>query len=151
MNLCSRILVFLLWFVLTHTYKTENELPKVVIVGAGAAGISAASKLLDNGGFDITILEAEAQYGGRIRNLYENNYYKALGAEWLVFFKYFFFKYHSIILRTPANDENIVYRMLKKHNAINKNCHQNPVYMRNRMETPCYLKNFNHILMSYVT
>ena len=38
---------------------------KVVIVGAGAAGISAAQKLLEKG-VDVTVLEASEQIGGRI-------------------------------------------------------------------------------------
>lgn len=55
---------------------------KVVIIGAGASGIAAGSKLIENGAFDVKILEAEQRYGGRIYNLYEDGYYKALGAEW---------------------------------------------------------------------
>ncbi|OQV16946.1 putative Spermine oxidase [Hypsibius exemplaris] len=40
---------------------------KVVIVGAGAAGISAAQKLLEKG-LDVVILEAAEQIGGRIQS-----------------------------------------------------------------------------------
>lgn len=39
---------------------------KVVIVGAGAAGIAAASKLLQRGVSDFVILEANNRIGGRI-------------------------------------------------------------------------------------
>lgn len=42
------------------------ENPRVVIIGAGAAGIAAASKLFVNGFTNITILEAEDRIGGRI-------------------------------------------------------------------------------------
>lgn len=40
--------------------------PRVVIIGAGPAGIAAASKLLDNGFKNVTILEAEDRIGGRV-------------------------------------------------------------------------------------
>ena len=44
---------------------TQNS-PSVIIIGAGAAGIAAASKLLENGFKNVTILEAEGRIGGRI-------------------------------------------------------------------------------------
>jgi monoamine oxidase len=40
---------------------------KVVIIGAGAAGVAAASKL-DRNRFDVLILEAEDRIGGRIHD-----------------------------------------------------------------------------------
>ena len=39
---------------------------KIVIVGAGAAGIAAASRLLQKGENDFIILEANDRIGGRI-------------------------------------------------------------------------------------
>jgi len=39
---------------------------KIVIVGAGAAGIAAASRLLRNGISDFVILEANDRIGGRV-------------------------------------------------------------------------------------
>jgi monoamine oxidase len=42
---------------------------KIVIVGAGAAGIAAASKLLKNGLNDFVILEANNRIGGRIHTV----------------------------------------------------------------------------------
>lgn len=39
---------------------------KIVIIGAGVSGIAAASKLIENGFKNIQILEAEANFGGRI-------------------------------------------------------------------------------------
>lgn len=57
--------------------------PSVAIVGAGVAGIAAASRLMENGIHDITILEAENRIGGRIftTNLDESNI--ELGAQWI--------------------------------------------------------------------
>ena len=45
----------------THDFKG-----KVIIVGAGAAGLSAAN-LLENSGVDYQILEATNRFGGRIK------------------------------------------------------------------------------------
>lgn len=38
---------------------------KVVIIGAGIAGISAAKELLETGRFEITVLERNNYIGGR--------------------------------------------------------------------------------------
>lgn len=48
------------------THLSPFDKPKIVIVGAGMAGLSAAQSLLVNGIQDITILEAAERYGGRI-------------------------------------------------------------------------------------
>ena len=40
--------------------------PRVVIVGAGIAGLSAAEHLVKNGVTDVVILEAQGRVGGRI-------------------------------------------------------------------------------------
>jgi len=48
---------------------------KIVIVGAGAAGIAAASKLLKNGLNDFVILEANSRIGGRIHTVNFGKYY----------------------------------------------------------------------------
>ena len=43
-----------------------KENPKVIIVGAGIAGIAAGNYLANNGLHDFTILEATDRIGGRI-------------------------------------------------------------------------------------
>lgn len=48
-----------------HAYHTTKS-PKIVIVGAGPAGIAAASKLFEYGFKNVTILEAESRIGGRV-------------------------------------------------------------------------------------
>lgn len=42
---------------------------KVIVIGAGAAGISAAARLYENDIKDVVVLEAEDRIGGRIRTL----------------------------------------------------------------------------------
>lgn len=45
----------------------SQNLNKVIIIGAGAAGIAAATKLLKNNFNNFIILEAENRIGGRIQ------------------------------------------------------------------------------------
>ncbi|XP_031329904.1 spermine oxidase-like [Photinus pyralis] len=56
--------------------------PSVIIIGAGAAGIAAASRLYANGFEDITILEAGSRIGGRIHSVPFEGSYIDLGAQW---------------------------------------------------------------------
>ncbi|MEL6675040.1 MAG: FAD-dependent oxidoreductase, partial [Bacteroidota bacterium] len=56
---------------------------KVVIIGAGAAGLTAAY-LLKRKGVEVTVLEAAETYGGRIESLKGfTDFTIPLGAEWL--------------------------------------------------------------------
>lgn len=58
---------------------------KIVIVGAGAAGVAAASKLLSNGFKNVTILEAENRFGGRVNTIPFGKNVVDMGAQWLNF------------------------------------------------------------------
>ncbi|KAJ3638720.1 hypothetical protein MTP99_002063 [Tenebrio molitor] len=60
----SYLIVFLNSLVVGHA-----ERPSVIIIGAGASGIAAATKLLENSFNNITILEAEDRIGGRINTV----------------------------------------------------------------------------------
>lgn len=42
---------------------------KILIIGAGAAGIAAASRLAENGFQNLLILEAEDRIGGRVNTV----------------------------------------------------------------------------------
>lgn len=55
--------------------------PSVVIVGAGPAGIAAASRLLENHHKNIRLLEAENRVGGRINSVFFGQAFVDLGAE----------------------------------------------------------------------
>ncbi|XP_058122910.1 spermine oxidase-like [Anopheles ziemanni] len=58
--------------------------PSIIVVGAGAAGISAASRLYQNGFKNIIILEASPRLGGRIRTtpFGSGSGIVELGAQW---------------------------------------------------------------------
>lgn len=55
---------------------------RIVIVGAGISGISAASKLIENGFSNLLVLEAENRIGGRVATVPFANNVVDLGAQW---------------------------------------------------------------------
>ncbi|KAH6945807.1 hypothetical protein HPB50_010017 [Hyalomma asiaticum] len=58
--------------------------PRIIIVGAGAAGLSAAYKLTQKGYTNFVVLEAQAMAGGRIQSYYYgDNRVLELGAQWV--------------------------------------------------------------------
>jgi spermine oxidase len=73
----SYLIVFLNSLVVGHA-----ERPSVIIIGAGASGIAAATKLLENSFNNITILEAEDRIGGRINTVKFGQNVVDLGAEY---------------------------------------------------------------------
>ncbi|KAJ9585575.1 hypothetical protein L9F63_002605, partial [Diploptera punctata] len=79
------------------------ERVKIVIVGAGASGIAAATKLLENGINDFVILEAQDYYGGRVNTVRFGDEYVDLGAQWI-----------------HGEEGNVVFKMAKPHNLIEK-------------------------------
>lgn len=54
---------------------------KAIVVGAGFAGLSAATSLADRG-FEVTILEKNNQAGGRARTFSENGFNFDMGPSW---------------------------------------------------------------------
>lgn len=55
---------------------------KIVVIGAGASGVAATTKLLGAGFRNIVLLEAEERIGGRIHTIPFGNNILDLGAEW---------------------------------------------------------------------
>lgn len=56
--------------------------PRVIIVGAGAAGLAAGTKLFENGIKDIIWLEAQDRIGGRVYTTEFGNNVVDIGAQW---------------------------------------------------------------------
>ncbi|XP_018303236.1 peroxisomal N(1)-acetyl-spermine/spermidine oxidase-like [Mycetomoellerius zeteki] len=75
---------------------------KIVIVGAGAAGIAAASRLLQKGVNDFVILEANDRIGGRINTKDFGENVVDLGAEWV-----------------HGESGNVVFQLASKHDLLN--------------------------------
>ncbi|XP_018347124.1 PREDICTED: peroxisomal N(1)-acetyl-spermine/spermidine oxidase-like [Trachymyrmex septentrionalis] len=75
---------------------------KIVIIGAGPAGIAAASRLLQKGVNDFVILEANDRIGGRINTKDFGENVVDLGAEWV-----------------HGESGNVVFQLASKHNLLN--------------------------------
>lgn len=58
------------------------ESKRIVIVGAGAAGIATAIRLLESGFENVLLLEAENRFGGRIHTILFADNVVDLGAQW---------------------------------------------------------------------
>lgn len=56
---------------------------EILIIGGGLSGISAASKLMEKGYKNITILEAENRIGGRIHTIPFDDKFMDLGGQWV--------------------------------------------------------------------
>ena len=69
------IYVLAVYFTDFELVSGRKDPPSVIIIGAGAAGIAAASKLFKDGFKEVTILEAENRIGGRIRTVKFSKYY----------------------------------------------------------------------------
>ena len=73
-------------------------MPKVLVVGGGLAGLSAAHALTNGGVDDVFVLEARDRLGGRINTAEFDGKRLELGAQWI----------HG------ACDENELYKFCKK-------------------------------------
>lgn len=55
---------------------------KIIIIGCGAAGIAAGTKLIKHGFKNVILLEAENRIGGRIHTIPLGENVVDLGAQW---------------------------------------------------------------------
>lgn len=78
-----------------------NAQPSIIIIGAGPSGVAAATRLLENNLNNITILEAEARIGGRIRSVMFGDAFIDLGAHWC-----------------HGEKDNVVYNLVKDLNVL---------------------------------
>lgn len=53
----------------------RHRQPRIVVIGAGLAGLAATKTLLENGFTNVTVLEASDRIGGRVQSIQhgENN------------------------------------------------------------------------------
>ncbi|CAD7004632.1 unnamed protein product [Ceratitis capitata] len=64
------------------TRKQAMKSARIVVIGAGSAGIAAATRLLQSGFENVLLLEAENRYGGRVHTLPFADNVVDLGAQW---------------------------------------------------------------------
>lgn len=72
-----------------------------MIIGAGASGVAAATRLIENGLTDVTILEAENRIGGRVNTIPFDDGVIELGAQFC-----------------HGNVNNAVYDLAFKHGVL---------------------------------
>lgn len=77
---------------------------KIVIIGAGASGIAAATKLLANGFRNLVVLEGESRIGGRVHTIPFGKNVLDMGAQWC-----------------HGEKDNVVYGLAKQHNLLQPN------------------------------
>jgi len=101
MQFCLRILIVFLCCnnLLFGACHTQGDLYDTIIVGAGIAGLSAASTLKKNGVRDIVILEAADRIGGRVWTEDPWGTKLELGASWIHDFGVK--RYQNLFLRVP--------------------------------------------------
>ncbi|XP_026674215.1 uncharacterized protein LOC108630773 isoform X2 [Ceratina calcarata] len=91
--------------------------PKIIIIGAGAAGISAASRLIEKGLENITILEGKDRIGGRIHTVEFSDNVVDLGAQWV------HGEHGNVVfnLASPHKllDSSVCYNQFDKHVFVN--------------------------------
>lgn len=81
----KKLLIFLFLLVISCSLiNCLNRDARIVIIGAGAAGITAASNLIKNGYTNVTIYESLSRIGGRIHSKKIKGNIFELGAQWFV-------------------------------------------------------------------
>lgn len=83
---------------LSVKFEMSNTKPQIIIIGAGASGISAGVKLMENGFDNLIILEASNRIGGRIESIKFGEGFIDLGAQWI-----------------SGEENNAVYEMCHSH------------------------------------
>lgn len=63
--------------------KSDEDEPRIVIIGGGLAGITALTELLDNGYKNVILLEAQNRIGGRVETVPFGANVVDLGAQWV--------------------------------------------------------------------
>ncbi|XP_066283182.1 uncharacterized protein [Branchiostoma lanceolatum] len=88
---------------------------KVVVLGAGMAGISAAQSLNQSGLTDFVILEGTGRVGGRVRNVQLDGRTVEISGNWVY----------------GTSDDNPIWRMLETDNMTCIDTSQNGIKVRN--------------------
>jgi spermine oxidase len=78
-------LIFLLLVTIFNGINCEvrEDDPRIVIVGGGLAGVSALSRLLENGYRNVVLLEAQHRFGGRVETINFGANVVDMGAQWV--------------------------------------------------------------------
>ncbi|KPP68844.1 spermine oxidase-like [Scleropages formosus] len=67
---------------LSSSLRSQRQ-PRIVVIGAGLAGLAATKTLLENGLTDVAVLEASDRIGGRVQSVQHGQATLELGATWI--------------------------------------------------------------------
>ncbi|XP_001353445.4 spermine oxidase [Drosophila pseudoobscura] len=96
----------------------NKETARIVIIGAGASGIAAATRLLEQGFRNVRILEAEDRIGGRIHTIPFADNAIDLGAQWC-----------------HGEQGNVVYERVKELDLLDRTGNPTMHFFRSNKET----------------
>ena len=80
--------IIALWLSIDLTAAASQGRKKVLILGAGASGITAAKTLYDHGITDFLVLEGQDYIGGRVKQTSFAGMKVELGANWIHYTDY---------------------------------------------------------------
>ena len=83
--MATKVSLLFLFITFSAVISAPAERKKVLILGAGAAGITAAKTLHDQGIDDFLVLEGQDYIGGRIKQASFAGMSVELGANWIQF------------------------------------------------------------------
>lgn len=103
--------IFNILFACISTALCLRNDPSIVIIGAGPAGIATATRLLERGFKNVTVLEAEPRIGGRIHSVKFGEAFVDLGAQWC-----------------HGEEDNIVYDLVKDLDILRRSVTSRKLY-----------------------
>ena len=75
--------ILVLWLSLSFGASSPQEKKKVLILGAGVSGITAAKTLFDQGVTEFLVLEGQSYIGGRVTQASFAGMRVEMGANWI--------------------------------------------------------------------
>lgn len=107
---------------------------KIVIIGGGAAGVSAAAYALQKGFLDVTLIESSGTLGGLHKDVEIDGLHFDLGA-------FFFWQHHNILRLFPGLAQILVYAESSKHFTLTNqhNLDHYPLTLKSYIQENGYL------------